>query len=80
MKKQIKYYCFFTIAFLMFFSCQRELNFENNLVSAGSLKSDLTKSCLPKTVAGTYIEGKDLSDSNYIEVDVNVPARDLILL
>lgn len=72
MKKQIKYYCFLTIAFLMFFSCQRELNFENNLVSAGSLKSDLTKSCLPKTVAGTYIEGKDLSDSNYIEVDVNV--------
>ena len=72
MKKQIKYYWFLTIAFLMFFSCQRELNFENNLVSAGSLKSDLTKSCLPKTIAGTYIEGKDLNDSNYIDVDVNV--------
>lgn len=72
MKKQIENFCFVTIAFALFFSCQRELNFENGQVSAGSLKSNMTRDCLPKKVVGTFFEGKDLGDSNYIEVDVNV--------
>jgi len=55
-------------------SCQKEISFENSgSFSAGSLQSDGAGACLPKTVAGSYVEGVALkADSNYIEVQVNV--------
>lgn len=57
---------------LIFISCQKELSLERGAPSAGSLKSDATGDCLNKTVDGTYIAGKTLGDTNFIEVEVEV--------
>lgn len=67
-------FLFFVAGLVLINSCQKEHSFENNEnPSAGSLQSDGTGDCLPKTVAGFYIEGTALDgDSNYIEVQVDV--------
>lgn len=55
-------------------SCQKELSIETGSVpSAGTLQSDVSGDCLPKTVNGIYEAGKALNGTtNYIEVQVNV--------
>lgn len=56
-----------------FFSCKKEFSSEPNVsVAKGSLRSDDTDECFPKTVAGTFVAKKVLNDSNFIEVEVNV--------
>ena len=57
---------------LLFFSCQKEVSFEFGQVSEGSLVKDINNNCLPATINGNYIAGKDLDGNNYIEVQVNV--------
>jgi hypothetical protein len=54
------------------FSCQKEGSFELGQPSKGSLQSEVSGACLPKTVAGAFITEKALTDSNYIEMEVNV--------
>ena len=56
------------------FSCSKEYSQEEGSgdKSSGSLVSETTGECLPKTVNGAYIAGTDLGASNYIEVDVDV--------
>ncbi|MDP9229734.1 MAG: hypothetical protein M3O67_03555 [Bacteroidota bacterium] len=72
MKRSLVYTLIF-FSVLSLFSCKKETSFENSgAKAAGSLQSDITDECLPKTVIGTYIAGKALNDSNYIQVDVNV--------
>jgi len=63
-----------TIIFLInILSCQKELSFESNSEKAkGSLQSDLTNSCLPKFIGGTFVVAKALSDSNFIQIDLDV--------
>jgi hypothetical protein len=57
---------------LMFvWACQRELNFPQH-PAKGSLQEDISGDCLPKTIAGTYIKGKNLADTNYIEATVRI--------
>lgn len=69
-------YLFFLIsiiALLGIISCQKEFSSETTQgKSKGSLQSDVTSECLPKTIAGTYVAGKGMNDSNYIEVNINV--------
>src|ERR1700716_537977 len=72
MYRKILYPLLTSYMLIQIFSCQRELSFENGQQAKGSLKSDVTGDCLPKNIAGTYIVGKNLGDTNYIEVDVNV--------
>lgn len=59
---------------LLFTACQKELSIESSgTPSSGSLQSDVSGECLPKTVQGIYEAGKALkTDSNYIDVQVNV--------
>lgn len=59
---------------LIFTACKKEKSFEGSSTpSVGSLKSDITGDCLPKTVAGTYEEGVELNGTdNFIEVQVSV--------
>ncbi|MEI9947294.1 MAG: hypothetical protein WDN26_24170 [Chitinophagaceae bacterium] len=59
---------------VFFFACQKELSLEiGKDPSAGTLQSDITGDCLPKTVAGTYEKGLALnSTTNYIEIEVDV--------
>ena len=61
------------ITLLGFSSCQKEYSAETTDTPAkGSLQSDITSECLPKTIGGSYVSGKTLNDSNYIDVQINV--------
>ncbi|MEO7522884.1 MAG: hypothetical protein ABIT58_02255 [Ferruginibacter sp.] len=51
-------------------SCQKELDF-GTFESTGTLKTDAAFDCLPVSVHGTYIAGNVLTDTNYIEIQVN---------
>lgn len=55
-------------------ACGKELSYEGpDLPSKGSMQSDVTGDCLPKTVTGKYVVGVPLvADSNTINVSVNV--------
>lgn len=59
---------------LLMNACQKEVSTETgDNPSAGSLKSDVSGDCLPKTVNGTYEAGTALvTTTNTISVDVNV--------
>jgi hypothetical protein len=59
---------------LVFFACQKELSFEgSNTPAEGSLQSDVSGDCLPKTVNGTYVALSPLVPvTNTITVQVNV--------
>lgn len=59
-------------ALLLFNSCQKEVSFEENDSSEGSLQSDITGECLPKNVGGVYQAGKALDAANFIDVGVIV--------
>jgi len=61
-------------ALLLFTACQKEFSLElSGTVSTGSLQSDVTGDCLPKTVQGVYEVGTVLDpDSNYIDIQVNI--------
>ncbi|MES1217851.1 MAG: hypothetical protein ABUT20_20260 [Bacteroidota bacterium] len=63
----------FFVALLALISCQKEKSYELSKIPAhGSLQSDLNQECLPKTVSGAYIGGKAVTDSNYIDIEINV--------
>ena len=55
-------------------ACTKELSYEGpDRPAKGSLQSDLTGDCLPKTVTGTYKAAVPLvADSNTITISVNV--------
>ncbi|MBS1510567.1 MAG: hypothetical protein JST86_07005 [Bacteroidetes bacterium] len=61
----------FTISAIIF-SCQKELKFESNGVSSGTLKKDAGGSCLPVTVTGIFSKDSVLSNQQYVDVQVNV--------
>jgi hypothetical protein len=72
MKKQFLF-LFPLSVFLLLTACQKEVSTELGGVSSGSLQSDVTGECLPKTIQGIYEVGKVLkADSNYIDVQVQV--------
>lgn len=59
---------------LLFFglvSCTKEESFEVGAPARGSLQNTAGE-CLTKIVAGSFIAGNALTDSNYLEVDVDV--------
>ncbi len=72
MKKHAFYWLALGLLFMV--GCQKELSFElGNTPSKGSLQSDLTGDCLPKTVNGTYVAASPLVPvTNTITVQVNV--------
>ncbi|MBA2745213.1 MAG: hypothetical protein H0U44_03205 [Flavisolibacter sp.] len=61
-------------ATLIMVSCQKELSFEVGTPASGSLQNSAGE-CNPKNVAGNFIAGTALTDSNFLEVtiDVTVP-------
>lgn len=60
------------IAASAFTACQKELKFDVNGVSTGSLKKDGSGSCAPVTVNGIYKVDSVLNASNFVDVQVNV--------
>lgn len=66
-------FSFFTISILI--SCLKEESLENGIVGKGSLQSEISGECLNKNVAGNYLVDQNLTDSNFIEVEVDVAAK-----
>jgi hypothetical protein len=60
------------IPILAFFSCQKEINFDNNGVSVGLLKKDIAGDCLPVIVNGNFKKDSVLTNANYVDVQVTV--------
>lgn len=58
-----------TVAFL---ACQKELKFDSNGTSSGTLKKDGAGNCAPVTVNGIYKVDSLLNASHFIDVQVNV--------
>jgi hypothetical protein len=56
---------------LFFSSCQKELSYEVGPLASGTLQN-VAGDCLPKSVAGSFIAERDLDQSNYIEVSIDV--------
>lgn len=57
---------------LAFSSCQKELEFDNNGVSIGTLKKDASGDCLPVTVNGVFKVDSVLTNALFVDVQVNV--------
>ncbi len=55
-----------------FFSCQKELNFDDSGTSTGTFKKDGTGNCAPVTVNGIYRADSTLDATNFVDVQVNV--------
>ncbi len=72
MKKHLVYWLAAIV--VIAFGCQKELSFEgSNAPAQGSLQSDITGDCLPKTVNGIYVAASALVPAtNTISVQVNV--------
>src|SRR3954471_7100994 len=66
------YFLVIILFFLLFFSCQRPINPEAELSSNGFLIKDDNGNCKPVSVNGNYVVGEELSDSNTLEVQVNI--------
>lgn len=68
--KIISFYILISALFL-FQGCKKERSFER---SRGTLQSEITGNCLPKTIAGTYEAGKPITNgsTHYMEVQVDV--------
>ncbi len=60
---------------LFFASCQKELDFDLDAVSEGTMKSDVNGDCLPSTLNGIYYADSTLNDTHFIDVQVNVITR-----
>lgn len=56
----------------VFTACQKELSFDLNQPSSGTLKSDDLGDCLPSAVKGLYVVDAVLTADNFIEVTINV--------
>lgn len=72
MKKHVFYWL--ALAFVVVMGCQKETSFElGNTPAQGSLQSEITGDCLPKSVNGVYVAGTPLvTATNTITVSVNV--------
>lgn len=62
----------FFASFLLFISCQKELHFDTDGNSIGTLKANAGGDCLPSNVNGIYKADSSLSASNYIDVQINI--------
>jgi hypothetical protein len=65
-------FCLSIIIPVLFFSCQDKYLTASTLNATGTLKNDANGDCLPKTIVGTYIAGKELGDTNYLFVTVDI--------
>lgn len=61
------------LALFIIYSCQKEVSLEYGTPAKGSLQGD-GGDCLPKLVGGSFIANKALTDSNFLEVTVDVIA------
>ncbi|MEO8173805.1 MAG: hypothetical protein ABI581_12005 [Sediminibacterium sp.] len=70
MKTSFRFYIFLILPAL-FFSCQKKYLTAIILNATGTLKTS-NGDCLPKTVGGTYIAGKQMGDTNFVFITVDI--------
>ncbi len=71
----MKMWCAHWVVFfclLLLYSCTKEYSYEGGLLSAGYLVKDNNNNCSLVTVAGNYRIGNNLTDSNFLRVQVHV--------
>lgn len=59
-------------SFFLFYSCTKEYSFEGGSFSSGYLVRDMNNDCSQLTVAGNYFAGRNISDSDFLLVQVHV--------
>jgi len=59
----------------VFTSCQKELDFGTDGISAGKLLKDLSDNCLPVTVNGLYKVDSVLTNDNFVDVQADVSVK-----
>lgn len=72
--KNIRYFTGALFLAMLFFACQRELDFAQDGIAHGTLKSSSTGDCLPSTINGIYRVDTALNTSNFIDVQVDLTA------
>jgi len=66
-------HCFILALILVsLFSCKKEYSYEGGPPSSGYLIKDAANNCSLITVTGSYVVGKKLNDSNFLQVQVNI--------
>ena len=72
MKRSAGYFFTPVLIAILLVSCKREYSYEGGPLSPGYLVKDSNNNCSLITVMGNYITGKELTDSNFLEVQVYV--------
>jgi hypothetical protein len=72
MKMWRGHWLIFCCLLLLYYSCAKEYSYEGGASGAGFLVKDNTNNCSQVTVAGIYRIGNNLTDSNFLEVQVHV--------
>jgi len=75
MKKGPWYIIAFILLIIIFFSCQKEFSIEGLNTDENVLGRSVTGECLPIKVSGIFFTGKELGDTNFIEVQVLVKTK-----
>ena len=70
MKKEYHPLLIICCCFIVVFSCQREISWY--FPSEGELAKDIDNNCAPITVNGNYVAGLQVSDSNFLLVDLHI--------
>ncbi len=56
---------------IILLACQKEIKFDDNGISAGTLVKDASGACLPVTVNGVYKVDTALTADNFVDVKIN---------
>lgn len=74
--KVVKHLAIVLASLFLLIACKKELSFETGVpqgTATGTLKS-ISGDCQPVTIKGNYVKDSILTDSNYVEVQVNFSA------
>ena len=72
MKPSVIQYLVLALILVSCDSCKKEYSYEGGPLASGYLVKDSTRDCSLITILGNYVVGKELTDSNSLEVQVHV--------
>ena len=70
--KALKFFVLSVLGMIVFAACQKQLNFDLNEQSEGTLKVQSNMDCLGDSVSGNYKKDIPLTELNYIDVQTNI--------
>lgn len=72
MKRPAVHFFIPALIFVSLYSCKKEYSYEGGPLSPGHLVKDTGNNCSLITVTGNYVVGKELTDSDFLQVQVYV--------